>query len=123
MTFPWNEFLDIAKCLYTYGQNNPSLNEAADRCAVSRSYYAAHCHLRNYAETKGANFSTSWTAHGEVIDYFAKNQDPNMKKIGKKLIQLIKWRIDSDYKDLIIVNDNTAKNSIAYSSEIFQLLP
>jgi hypothetical protein len=123
MTFQWNEFLDVAKYLYTYGQENPHINEAANRCAVSRSYYAAHCYLRNYANIKGTNFSTSANAHGEVIEYFAKNQDPNMRKLGQKLLQLLKWRINSDYNDLITVNDNTAKTSITFSSDIFRLLP
>ena len=123
MTFQWKEYLDIANCLYNHGQKNPALNEAANRSAVSRSYYAAHCHLRNYAISQGAHFSTSGKAHGEVIDYFAKNPDPNMRKIGQKLIQLIKWRINSDYKDQLIVNDMNAKNSISFSNDIFRLLP
>ena len=123
MTFEWKEFLDIANRVYTYGQENPALNEAANRCAVSRSYYAAHCHLRNYAIRNGENFSETGVAHGEVIDYFAKNPDPAMRKIGGKLIQLIKMRINSDYKDLIIVNDYSAKSSMKLSDDIFQLLP
>ncbi|MDD5024785.1 MAG: hypothetical protein PHN79_06750 [Methanoregula sp.] len=123
MTFQWKDYLAIANYLYDYGQKTPSLNEAANRCVVSRSYYAAHCHLRNYAISHGAHFSTSGKAHGEVIDYFAKNPDPDMRKIGQKLIQLIKWRINSDYKDHISVNDLNAKNSITFSNDIFRLLP
>jgi hypothetical protein len=71
----------------------------------------------------GENFSETGKAHGEVIDYFAKNRDPAMRKIGEKLIQLIKMRINSDYKDLIIVNDYSAKSSMKLSNDIFQLLP
>ncbi len=47
MAFDWREYLDLARSLTQPGTG--FTQEAALRCAMSRAYYAAFCHARNYA--------------------------------------------------------------------------
>jgi uncharacterized protein (UPF0332 family) len=40
-SFKWSDFLEIARCLQTYGATHRTNREAAYRSAVSRAYFAA----------------------------------------------------------------------------------
>jgi hypothetical protein len=51
VSFDWVEFLALANDLR--GRLGALYSEeAANRTAVSRAYYAAFCHARNYAENR-----------------------------------------------------------------------
>ena len=47
VAFDWSEYLVLAKALA--GEDVTPTSEAAARSAVSRAYYAAFCHARNWA--------------------------------------------------------------------------
>ncbi len=51
MSFDWREYLDLAEALMGR-DSKPITIEAAFRCSMSRIYYAAFCHARNYAQKK-----------------------------------------------------------------------
>jgi len=50
MAFDWREYFKLSQFLQ--GQGVSFTQEAAFRCAVSRAYYAAFCHARNYARDR-----------------------------------------------------------------------
>ncbi|PKL70056.1 MAG: hypothetical protein CVV30_01410 [Methanomicrobiales archaeon HGW-Methanomicrobiales-1] len=122
MTFNWNDYLQLAQCVYRYGKSHDELKEAAFRCAISRSYYASHCFLRNYAISKGAKISEDGAAHQEVIDFFAKSKDPKRSKIGQHLIHLIQWRTNSDYREHYTITEFNAQICLSKSNEIVKLI-
>jgi hypothetical protein len=49
MPFDWREYLNLARQLAGL-QGSDYSQEAVERSAVSRAYYAAFCWARNYAE-------------------------------------------------------------------------
>ena len=48
MPFDWKEFLELSRILGRQAQDG-GYREAFLRSAISRAYYAAFCHTRNYA--------------------------------------------------------------------------
>ena len=48
MSFDWSEYLNLAKKLIRAG-STLSANEACQRTAISRAYYAVYCQARNLA--------------------------------------------------------------------------
>jgi uncharacterized protein (UPF0332 family) len=49
MSFNWYEYFDLAQFLHTNGNNLTKVTqESAYRSAVSRAYYVAFCHAREY---------------------------------------------------------------------------
>ena len=101
MPFDWKEFLAVAKFLQGQAGDNFS-EEAASRCAVSRAYYAAYCHARNYAREK-QGFIPSKTAedHINVRRHYQHQGDGRMRKIASVLDALYQWRTTCDYEDEI----------------------
>jgi len=96
MPFDWREFLVQAKNLVGYA-GFPYSQEAAERSAVSRAYFAAFCLARNYAEAQ-LNFKRS----GDAKDH--KRLREHLKNSGKaqmasRMNRLRDWRNDCDYKD------------------------
>jgi uncharacterized protein (UPF0332 family) len=120
MTFQWSEFGDIAQVLYTHGQKDKRLSEAANRCAISRAYYAAFHHLRIVGEGEGKKFSKSGRAHSEVIDYFYNHSDNLKQKAGNELLQLKISRSKSDYVETTTISDGNTQFSIAVSNKILK---
>lgn len=95
MAFHWREFLVIADSLHKSGKSAQLPAEAAYRCVISRAYYAAFCHARDYAALHLGFVPTK-----KAIDH--ENLRKHLFKNGKgtistKLDQLREWRNDSDY--------------------------
>jgi hypothetical protein len=77
MNFDWTEYLNLAKELIALaGKKDKQLScpEAKYRSSISRAYYAAHCHGRNYLIKKVKDLTINPTpeAHQKVIDEFEK---------------------------------------------------
>jgi len=121
MVFQWGEFGQIAQNLYSFGQQNNRLCEAANRCAISRSYYAAFHHLRIIGESERRQpFSKTGKAHQEVIDYFSNHTDKQKQIAGNNLLQLKRNRRRSDYIENVNISNGTTQFSIALSNQICQ---
>lgn len=121
MAFHWGEFGQIAQNLYQFGQQNQHLSEAANRCAISRSYYAAFHHLRIIGEYERRQpFSPTGKAHQEVIDYFSNHHDKQKQLAGNNLLQLKRNRRKSDYMENVNISNGTTQFSIALSNQISQ---
>jgi len=98
MTFDWREYLKIAEYLTT-GKGTFS-SEAAQRCAVSRAYYASFCCARNFAKNKlGYVPSYDTDDHWKVRVHLKKN---GLGSIARKLNRLHLQRKDCDYKDSLL---------------------
>jgi hypothetical protein len=121
MRFDWKAFLDLARSLQQEAgeASNP---EAGLQSAISRAYFGAFCHARNYA-----------------ISYlrFAPRDDPNdhgrlrahlkqKKRAGDatRLDQLRQWRNSADYDDDLSETDlpATASAAIAHAQRVFESL-
>lgn len=99
MSFDWREFLNLARLLKDepYAKCN---KESAYRTAVSRAYYAAFCHARNYArDNQGYTSIKDEDDHKNIRKHFRLY---NMYKIAQWLDNLRVWRNQCDYDDVII---------------------
>jgi len=113
VAFDWREFLQLAKALRSFSV--PSFSaEAAKRSAVSRAYYAAFCHTRNYAEKHlGFQRTRSGKDHGFLRKHLGQ-QGPYWKQIEDELRDLHEWRKRCDYDDAISNNlDIMVANAIS----------
>lgn len=96
MPFDWVEYLDLAQFL-SQGKRGFS-QEAAFRCAVSRAYYAAFCHARNYARDR-RNFAPKHSVedHRDLVDQYKRD----ISEVANWLDMLRQWRNSCDYDDTV----------------------
>ena len=117
MQINWYDYLEIAR----YPENNNNyLPEAGKRSAVSRAYYAAFCHARNYAIQKGEKFNPKKeNVHQKVIKYFERE---GMSDVARDLKYLRDWRNDCDYEDQLINTHILISMAIPKAENIFRVL-
>lgn len=98
MGFDWREYLELARQLAGL-QGSGYSQEAADRSAVSRAYYAAFCWARNYAE-KNMKFEPKRnpTDHSRLRDLLKNEGYP---ELASHLNKLRGWRNACDYDDQV----------------------
>jgi len=98
MAFEWREYFDLARFL-ARGGGSDYTHEAAHRSAVSRAYYAAFCHARNYARDRHHFFPTTTPKdHERVRTHFRKQ---GRADIARHLETLRQWRNRCDYNDAV----------------------
>lgn len=103
MTFAWIDFLELAEFLAN-SQGSFS-DEAGKRSAISRAYYAAYCHARNYAvNVLGVDFEKDKSArnvdiHVKVRQCYLNHADENLNEIGNLLQVARDRRNNSDYDE------------------------
>lgn len=116
MPFDWRKYLELAKQLSGL-QSAGYSQEASDRTAISRAYYAAFCWARNYAEQ---HFGFRRTGRGEdhrlLRDYLKKR----IPEIASNLNKLRGWRNASDYEDEIPGLRNKVRASIRLADKVIQ---
>ena len=95
MPFDWREYLDLAK--YLNGGGGSFTQEAALRTVVSRAYYAAFCHARNYAAAN-QHFVALGSArdHARLRNHFRNLRD---HATASQLGNLRHWRNLCDYQN------------------------
>ncbi|BBM69563.1 hypothetical protein RmaAA213_14090 [Rhodothermus marinus] len=115
MSFDWLSYLDLARVLA--GQSNVShLQEAANRSAVSRAYYAAFCFCRNYAEQHlGFQRSSLAAEHAQLRKHLSKR---NKGKVASDLNKLRQWRNQCDYDDSVNRLHQMVRNSIRLAEQV-----
>jgi len=95
MAFQWADFLVIAKSLHDSGKKTSLPTDASFRCAISRAYYAAFCHSRDYAAANLGFVPTQKPKDHELLRvHLAKHGKPT---ISTTLDRLRQWRNNSDY--------------------------
>jgi len=118
MPFDWREFLAVARFLAGHGGIAFS-SEAAWRCAVSRAYYAAYCHARNYARDSNWFSPTNKPKdHGRLRACFQKR---SMVAVASRLDSLRQWRNDCDYADVYVLPVSLA-SALAEAQQIIDAL-
>ena len=119
MSFDWREYLDLAEALM--GRNSkPITIEAAFRCSMSRIYYAAFCHARNYAQ-KNQSFAAKCNAsdHARIREHFRSS---GMTRIAGNLDRLRQWRNACDYDDSIEISEKSYDAMTAQAKYVFEAL-
>jgi uncharacterized protein (UPF0332 family) len=120
--FSWKQFIEIAQFLVENANRSTVPQEAAYRCAVSRAYYGAFCHMLEYAEIYlGYNPSETGEDHDNLRKYLKDHDDVNIVKVARKLGRLRQWRNDSDYKIQTYNDRNRAESAISIANEIVTL--
>ena len=119
MAFDWAEYLKIARFLQEQSGNSLS-EEAAFRCAVSRAYYAAFCHARNYARDRHG-LTPRYTAddHSLVRRHF---QSRKAAGIAIKLDNLRQWRNSCDYNDSVPNIALLLSSALTEAQKVFDIL-
>lgn len=99
MAFDWREFVSLAHQMI---ENLPSsLQESVQRTAVSRAYYGAFCHVRDYAE-ENLIFQPSRTVRDHtLLRQFLREQGDRWQSIAESLEDLRKWRNLCDYENVV----------------------
>ena len=99
MSFDWLLYRDLARHLVDPTATPPD-EEARLRCAISRAYYAAHCHARNHLrDRENRQFALQGGAHEEVIATFRDSADRARQQISANLHRLKNSRVTADYYD------------------------
>jgi|WetSurMetagenome_2_1015567.scaffolds.fasta_scaffold1435332_1 hypothetical protein len=119
MPFIWKDYFDLAVFLQT-NNLHPISDEATKRSAVSRSYYAAFCHARNYARDK-FGFKPTYTErdHYDIREFYRPRRLTNVSAI---LNRLREWRNSSDYNDEVPNLNDMCTNATRETAKIFNIL-
>ncbi len=121
MPFDWKQYLDLARHLSQPTTSDEGQREAMLRSSVSRAYYAAFCHARNYCRD-WLKFVPTNTAddHGRLRAFL---KDGKRRGIALKLDQLRQWRNDADYTDSLTSDlAAVANHAVTEANRVLDLL-
>jgi hypothetical protein len=108
MAFDWQDYIEVSRFLQrqtTSGVNS----EAVLRSALSRAYYGAFCHARNYArDWLGFRPRYEGDDHGRLRAHLKKSK---RWRVSEKLERLRDWRNDCDYQDQLSFDPQIALGS------------
>jgi len=100
VTFNWQEFLALARDLCGRSGSLYSA-EAANRTVVSRAYYAAFCHARDFAE-KTLDFRRTKTAQDHrLLRAHLEGKGSPWDEVAEHLDDLRMWRNQCDYDETV----------------------
>jgi hypothetical protein len=98
MPFDWKTFVDLARQLEQQANAASSPNaETLQRSAVSRAYFGAYCHARNYAIS-----FLKFASRQDVDDHGrlrAHLKNKRRQADASRLDRLRQWRNIADYSD------------------------
>lgn len=94
MNFNWAEYLQLAQNLV--GQEVTASDEAKQRSAISRAYYAAYNEARRFARQQGFQDAQQGN-HRALIDYYLQESRREWRNIGLNLQRLRDLRNTADY--------------------------
>lgn len=121
MPFDWNEFLALARDLQ--GRSGAGYSdEAANRTAVSRAYYAAFGRMRLFAENR-LGFRSQGTADDHVRLVQHLQGDPLWIRSASILRRLRRWRNQCDYASDVRGLQNVVAAAIRDADRILQQIP
>lgn len=113
MSFNWEEYLTLAETL----SNNPQ--ESYLRSAISRAYYSVFCIARNRTGFKNHRESN---VHFVVINKLKSHPDTRIKKIGKNIDELRRYRNEADYNEDRQIDKELTNRAIILAQNAFQLI-
>jgi len=122
MTFDWTEYFRLAEELVGR-QVRPAVNEARERSAISREYYAAFCLARATLIREG---DTTMPSGGQVHHYVAlrlqESDDPKRRRLGVNLDRLRLDRRRVDYDEEVRGLDRMVEADLASAREIVEAM-
>jgi uncharacterized protein (UPF0332 family) len=120
MTFHWPDYLELAKSLINTQLILPTSNEARQRAAISRAYYAAFCTTRNYLrqQLNNSRLFSDAKAHSDVRKALMKRNSKTAHRIARLLLAVHRERKCADYDD----NYAAAKNILIVIQEVQRIL-
>ena len=103
MAFKWSDYLLLAQ--FIQNQEPPDredcfTKEAMCRCTVSRAYYAAFCHARNYAHER-LSYRIRYPEGNDHWGVRERLQEKKRHDESRWLGELHEWRKQCDYADSI----------------------
>ena len=104
MAFDWINFVNLAREFErgTSQATTADEREAMLRSAISRAYFGAYCHARNYAlKFLGFQGSMDVDDHSRLRKHI---KDKRRAEVAKKLEVLRLWRNFCDYDDIVTIN-------------------
>jgi hypothetical protein len=117
-TFDWKEYVELARSVTTLAGTFSS--EARERAGVSRAYYGAFCHARNYAQAilqyKPFNDGRD---HKEVREHLRRK---NMTPVAIDLDQLHRLRKKCDYWNQLQNTNKIYSSAITLADNIIKSL-
>jgi uncharacterized protein (UPF0332 family) len=122
MSFNWLEYFVLAQELV--GQSGTLAGqEARQRSAISRAYYAAFCQARNHLRDKeGHSLPEDVQVHAYVRDQFRNSPDSRRKQIGENLNRLRIARNKADYEDSVPRLDKMTVTDMRMAQEVLAML-
>lgn len=119
MPFDWQDYLDIAFALQQQAAAGLP-REAALRSAISRAYYAAFCHARNYAhERHGLQLRYTADDHGLVKKHFMTRR---ARTVADRLDWLRIVRNKCDYQDALDELDSLLATALKEAQMVIAIL-
>ena len=109
----WADYLDLADELV-----KRTGDEAPERSAVSRAYYAAFGSAREYLIRRGASIPKAGPAHAIVWTPFHTTPDPVRRRIANLGRLLRKQRSRADYDDSYPGLSVDAQNAVAMARRL-----
>ena len=121
--FDWAEYLALAQELVGQ-QVPPAGQEAHQRAAISRAYYAAFCKARNRLRDKEGHqdIPKSARAHRYVSDPFRNSSDQARNEIGAHLDRLRLDRNKADYDDSVAGIHGMAATDLILAAQVLATL-
>jgi uncharacterized protein (UPF0332 family) len=113
--FDWAEYFELAKEL---AQRQ---DEASQRSAISRAYYAAFCSARNRLRGQIVIPQTS-EAHSMVWNQFQESPAREQRQIGQLGRRLRHARTEADYDDSVPELPKVVENAIATAGKLLSIL-
>jgi len=122
MNFNWSEYLNLAQELV--GQTGtPAGQEARQRSALSRAYYASFCQARNHLRDKeGHSLPGDGQVHVYVRDQFRNSSDLMRNQIGQNLNRLRIDRNMADYDDSVPCLNKKTIIDMELSQQVLSML-
>jgi hypothetical protein len=120
--FDWRAYLDLATELSGIhgAEATILLSEAASRTAVSRAYYGAFCHARNYAQQRlGYIPQNTPSDHWAVRQHFRRH---GMIDVAVSLDVLRTWRNACDYDDTVPTLSTIVGRALQEAAAVIQRL-
>ncbi len=120
MPFDWRQYLNVARFLQG-GAGGAVDVEAALRSAVSRAYYAAFCHARNYARDHQRFAPTGSPRDHSLVRVHLRGQ--HEYQLAAWLNMLRQWRNGCDYDDTVQNLAQMAGTAMARAQDVVNRLP
>ena len=123
MSFDWTEYYHVARLLLDRAGSAPN-DEAKQRSAISRSYYAVFNLALEYIKAvEGEDtIPDNRDVHYTVRDYFLRRRDKVSQDIGDHLNWMRKERNRADYRGDMRDVEKTANACLSRANLVMQLL-